>query len=236
MTFPAVVGTPTTTAQSTANTVRNIDLPTGITAGERIIIVITTDNAGAVTFTPPTGFSAIAGAASSSTVCNGAAFEKIATGSESGTITCTVSTSCTNSMACAYRVSGAHASTVSEAAATTGTSTTPNPPSKTPSWGSDDTLWIAAFGKRASSALNTYPANYTTDQTSNNINNIRTAMATRQVAASSEDPGSYGIASSVGWHAITIAVRPSAVVAISYPRLERGVRGLMRGVAGGNFS
>ena len=209
MAFPSVTGTPLGTAQSTANTLRNIDLPTGITAGELIVIVITTDNTGAVTFTPPSGFSAISGAASSSTVCDGAAFYKIANGTETGTITCTVSTSCTNSYATAYRVTSWHGAAAPEAAATTGTSTTPDPPSLSPSWGSAETLWIAAFGKRASAGLTSYPTNYSTDQVSGTINNVRTAMATRQNSAASEDPGVYTIGSSVGWHAITIGVRPA---------------------------
>ena len=207
--FPAIAGTPLATTHSGAGTSRNIDLPTGIALNDLVIIVITTANSTAVTFTPPSGFTAISGAASSSTVCNGAAFYKFCNGTETGTITCTVSSSTSDSTATATRISGADTATAPTATAATGTSNQPNPPNHTAAWGVEKNLWMAAFGKRASSGFVSYPISYSLGQVGDNNNDVRTNSAAREVEASSENPNGFTTVASVGWHAITIAIKPA---------------------------
>lgn len=205
--FPDIAGTAVATTHNGAGTNRNIALPTGIANGDLVIIGITTDNSSGVTFTPPSGFLPVAGGATSGTV-NGAAFYKFCDGTETGTITAAVSSSCSNSLAVATRISGADPATPPTATAATGTSTTPNPPSHTPAWGLAKTLWLALFGKRASGTFNSYPADYDLGQVGNTINSVQTRMAGRQAMAASEDPGSFSIGSSIAWHAMTIAIKP----------------------------
>lgn len=211
MAFPSIAGTPVATTQSASTTSRDITIPTGVVAGEWLIAFITTSNSTAITFTPPSGWSAVSGAASSSTVCNGDAFCKVADGTEGGTtVTCTISAAATNSVACCYRVESADSSTPPEAIATTGTSAAPDSPSLSPSWGAADTFWFSVYGKRATAVFNSYPANYTLGQLLGNISGCRTASAGRQLNAATEDPGAYSMSASIGWHAITVAVKPGA--------------------------
>ena len=205
MGFPAVAGTPASYSWGISTASRLIAIPEGVVAGERLIAIITTDHAAAVTWTPPSGWTEIAEI--SSTVCNGAVFEKVANGSESGLVTAVASASCTNSVACCYRVANAHPSTPSEIATATGTSTAPDPPSRTASWGVEENLAIAAMGKRASSAFSAYPSGYATAQLSGTQGNVLSAMATRQTTGATEDPGSFTLGTSVGWWAATIMVR-----------------------------
>jgi hypothetical protein len=98
----------------------------------------------------------------------------------------------------------------------TGSSTTPNPGSITPSWGAENDNIFIAVAFRDDSAANTitaYPANYSTAQADKN--NISSALnvggAVRIVASggSPEDPGSFTISASETWGAYTIAVRPA---------------------------
>lgn len=205
--FPEIVGTPVATTQNALTATRNITLPTGIVAGELVVIPITVGGT-SITFTPPTGFTEVAGALSSGTI-NGTAFYKFCDGSESGTITCTTSATVLLSAATAMRISGADSGTAPTATATTGTSTTPDPPNHTPAWGSAKNLWIAAFGKNASASFTSYPTNYSLAKVGGAVSNIRTNSAARQLEASSEDPGNFTISASIEWHAMTIAVKPA---------------------------
>lgn len=206
MGFPAIAGTPTSYSWGISTASRLIAIPADVVAGERLIAIITSDHTSAVTWTAPSGWTEIA-EVSSGLWCNGAVFEKIADGSESGLVTAVASASCTNSVACCYRVSNAHPSAASEVATAAGTSTTPDPPSRTASWEADENLAIAVMGKRASAAFSAYPSGYTTDQLSATQGNVLSAMATRQTTGATEDPGSYTLGTSVGWWAATIMVR-----------------------------
>ena len=213
MAYPQVVGTPVTTAQSNSTSSRNITLPSGIAAGDLLLLFLVVGTSSAVTFTPPSGFSAVAGAGTSSTTCNADAFYKIADGTESGTVISVLSAPTNISVASAYRVQGADPAYAPEGVATTGTGTAPNPPSLTPSWGSAETLWFATFGKRTGilSSLSAYPADYTSNQTTRDESTVMIGVATDEVATGTENPGSYTLTSSADWMASTIAVRPLSV-------------------------
>lgn len=206
--FARIVGTPATNADTSTGTSRNISLPSGITAGERIVIIITADQVG-VTFTPPSGFSKITGSEVTSS-CSGVAFEKkVASGSESGTINCNASLSLGASAAIAMRVAGAHATQAGEAATTnSGGSSAPNPPSVTPSWGNEQNCWIAAAGCRGNRTVSSYPASYPSGQTQISTGaSAMTAIAARAFPATTEDPAAYALSGSSPVYGMTIAIR-----------------------------
>src|SRR6185369_512441 len=97
--------------------------------------------------------------------------------------------------------------------ASTGNSTTINPPALTPSWGSDMTLWLTAAGHGREFALTSSPPNYSNTERSNSstaTGNCTTLSARRELTAASDDPGNFVIASAFQWVAQTIAVRPRA--------------------------
>lgn len=108
-----------------------------------------------------------------------------------------------------FRITGAHASAAPEGGSATGTSTQPNPPSVTPSWGSAADLLISYAALASTSALSSYPTNYTDNQFANSSGDLSVAVATRGATVVSEDPGVFTFGTSRDWRAGTIAVRPA---------------------------
>ncbi len=209
MSFPIVQGV-TTSTQAANSTTTVINLPPGVAAGELVLAFLGTDSgAGANTWPSPwvelkddagTGFEA------------GIAY-LIASGGETS-VTVTHSTERGNAIA--MRISGWHGTTPPEVTtAATGSSTTPNPGSLTPSWGADDTLWIAAMFADDSAVpfpVTAWPTNYTDNQTqgSTAASACDVAIATRNLNAASEDPGTFTMTGTETWSAYTVAVRPAA--------------------------
>lgn len=119
-----------------------------------------------------------------------------------------------------YRISGWHGATVPEVGTlASGTSATPDPPSLSPSWGAEDTLWIAyARSERGDNTYTGAPTNYTNlayDNDGAGAGAGAVASARRELNASSEDPGAFTPSSSAAWIANTVAVRPAASTTFS---------------------
>lgn len=90
--------------------------------------------------------------------------------------------------------------------------TTPDPPSLAPTWGADDTLWLACFGEgNGNRAVVTYPTNYTNGRNDRWNDGLGFALgsATRLLNATSDDPGTYLLNANDIWDGFTIAVEPS---------------------------
>jgi hypothetical protein len=124
----------------------------------------------------------------------------------------------------AYRITGTDRSITPTVGTTaTGSSTTPNPPSATVTGGPKDVLAIACFSRGGEiadddSLVSSFPTNYTLGQVEKSSGTAGTnlagiiASAARQIsAASSEDPGTF-TASTGAWRAQTIIVYPRVVV------------------------
>jgi hypothetical protein len=94
----------------------------------------------------------------------------------------------------------------------TGNSTGPDPDTLTASWGSDSNLWIATLGADSGLPMSAWPTNYT----DNNVESFgltsagELAIATRGLAAASDDPGAFTMSISDTWSAFTLVVRPAA--------------------------
>lgn len=210
MAFPQVAST--SSGNSGANTTSpSLTLPSGITAGDLLIMAFCVDS---TTPTPtwPSGWTQIF--THTATEIQLQARYRIADGSEGASISLTTG----NFGSCyfGYRITGHDAAT---APATTGNTTSnnnqPNPASLNPSgWDIEDTLWIAMCGwDNGTTSLSSYPTDYSSNQLTNRWNNsdgVGIAAATREVAAASEDPGVFTISTSIRWAARTIAVRPAA--------------------------
>lgn len=94
----------------------------------------------------------------------------------------------------------------------TATSTVPNPPSITPSWGAEDTMYIALTTWNTDAGTVTFPTNYDDNQNDSQVGTVcGTAYASREINGSPEDPGTFTV-TSVAWAAFTIAVRPASGV------------------------
>lgn len=132
-----------------------------------------------------------------------------------------VQSAASRSVWCAFRITGANKSIAPEIGTTaTGTSTTPNPPSRAVTGGPKDVLSIVCFaaaGELADddSLVTTFPTNYneifvekTGGTGGTNLGGILGAGARRLTAVSTEDPGTFTQNASRAWRAQTIIVHP----------------------------
>lgn len=142
---------------------------------------------------------------------------KIAIGTESGNFTATLGNSDTEQGGWrVFRItdwfgSSGGITTLGSGSGGT-TSSTPNPPSVTPSWGADDTLWVAAMAADTSRTVSAFPTNYTTTSSdvSGGAGGATLGVAFRSLNAASQDPGTFTISANDDWACFTVAIRPAA--------------------------
>src|SRR6185312_8945180 len=144
MAFPSP-GTPLSTGFASSVTSMAVSMPASVASGDRLVAFVSVRNSGTWS-TIPTGWSQLkqqtgGGSASQLTI-----FEKIADGTEGGTTATWIASLATTAIWQVIDITGAHASSASEVTSTSGDASAANPPSLTPTWGADDTLWIAIAG------------------------------------------------------------------------------------------
>lgn len=177
------------------------------------------------------GFTEISDQGSSTTMGVGVAY-KIASGTESGSLTVSQAGTVTgHASLCLMAIPGAHTSTAPEVLSPKADATTaqPDPASFDPAnWGTEDTLWIAVYCSGMTSGTGTWiatgtttPTNYTNWADSNTADNstvgqTEIAVTFRQVNAASEDAGVAGVdTSNARSSAFVIAVRPTSEVSVA---------------------
>jgi len=132
----------------------------------------------------------------------------ISDGTEDGT-DITVTTSAANKIAYTiYRITGADS--LEAGVAVGATTTNPNPPSFSPSGGSDSYLWIAVIGVSWGETVSAGPSGYTNLTTATNADSNNAAIGTSEFEneAASDDPGTATITSNEVSIANTIAIVP----------------------------
>jgi hypothetical protein len=204
MAFPTVAAR-ADSQTTTGNMNHTVSLPTGIVNGNKLIVAFVCD--GQETPGWPAGWTQIA--IRSTTGLTTECRERAADGTEGATITVTT-TAAAEAGHRSWRITGHHASSPTEGDTSSGAAgTTADPPNLIPSWGADDTLWIAVAGRDINTAtISSYPTNYTDGFTGQNGRVISTAE--RQLNAASEDPGVFTYTGSVLSRNATLAVRPAA--------------------------
>jgi hypothetical protein len=211
MASPSVTGTPTTSALTSGSTFI-VNLPLGIVAGETLLVFIYDSGGG----------SAPAGWTKTFPFNNLEVYFRLADGTEGSTVTITITSS--KAAAVAYRITGAADPTVSgvyQASGASGASgTNPDPPSVTPTGGSQDYLFAAVAGVNADVTATAYPTNYSMGQktvssggTGSGSTKRGIAVAFRQLTASTDDPGTFTFSGAGTWDANTLAVFPAAAAA-----------------------
>jgi len=133
---------------------------------------------------------------------------RIADGTEGATINVTTGTA-QMSAHTSFRITGY--SGVPEAATEgVNTSANPNSPSLVPSWGAQDTLWIALCCYNVNETVTVYPTNYTGDRNdyANDAEGVGIGTAQRELNAASENPDAFTISGAQKWIANTIAIMP----------------------------
>jgi hypothetical protein len=154
-------------------------------------------------------------------------------GLEPASYTLTTSSS-TRTARIAYRISGAQNPSVTApqiATTGTGTSATPDPPSVSPSGGSQDYLFIAFAGMGGEEIDddtwgNTPPTNYTPSPprqkscgtAGTNLGGLVLSAERALTTGSAEDPGTFGVDVSAAWRSQTLCIHP-ATPAVYLPEL-----------------
>lgn len=163
-------------------------------------------------------------------VCIGVAY-KISDGTETGTFTVTQAATISGHAAFVLlSIPGAHPTAAPEVGAIAGGSNSAaDPTALSPSWGADDTLWVATAGIKefatggSFTGLASAPTNYSnyvdTGISGDVLGGAEGAVAFRQLNASSEDVGGFTLDTSNARNAaMVVAVRPAPPVAA--PRYE----------------
>jgi len=210
-----VIASYATYGSSTATTSHAIPMPSGIVAGDLLVILFGT--ADSVTHTMPSGWTTHVGVAFSGFTGVTLATYKIATGSEGSTATITTSANARDA-AVALRITGGRSGLVNNTdyatfGAVLGNTSTPNPGSVTPAWGSANNLWLQALGMRSNSvSVSAYPTGYTLGQivasTSGGVSNYRIAVSGKQLLAATEDADAYTLSGSTACNFLSPVIRP----------------------------
>lgn len=200
MTFPSVAGTNSGT--NSATTSHTINFPASVASGDLLVLVTACES----------GFLTIDGFSELVAINNGVVgrvYYKVATGSEGGSATFTTGGSVESCYAI-YRITGQNASGFIEDGSA---SADADPASLTPSWGSADTLWLACIAGRNSSnpQITAAPSGYSSLVAADveaGIFDICCAIAYRQNAAATEDPGAFTAPGGTNAASVTVGIRP----------------------------
>lgn len=209
MAFPTVAnrtGAATTTAATT------LVVPFTQTTGDFVIIFIANDTTTISTLSD--GFSQI----TDNTGATRIIYKSSLAGTEGGDCTITFSGSC-KACATSYNIQGASTTDTPQfSTVTTGTSTSPDPGSLSPTGGAKDYLWFAFAGlggEDAAAPISSAPTDFTNLTTRSTgtagavATNSSLGTAERQLNASSLDPGAFTLSTTRDWRAYTVAVHPA---------------------------
>ncbi len=237
-TFPTVNDALTQTFTSTSNT-HNVNMPSTVNSGDLLIIYFGSDN---TIVTTPSGWTLeFSGTPDSFAELN--VYSKVADGTEGGTSVNVQTSGSVRASSNVYRITDyfGNASGI-EVSGTTGDSINPNSPSLSPSWGSEDTLWISGFGAGpGADNIATYPSSYTNGifirSGSSGVNEHYSAgSARRELATATENPGQFGLSASDHWGAATIAIRPGEGAAGYANKVINITGGKVNGVDSANIA
>lgn len=215
MAFPTYQSV-TDTDFGTSVTSMAVNMPATVDSGDRLVALCHVRNAGTWT-TVPTGWANLKEQAGGGAVGELSIFEKIADGTEDGGTATWVTGTSTSAAWQVIRITGAHASTASEVSSTSGDVSAADPPSETASWGgTEDNLWLAIAGHSAvvTNPWSAAPTNYSgfaQNGASSGGAAVAVAHGYRQLAADTEDPGTFTVdGSNRFWAAATMVIRPAA--------------------------
>lgn len=194
--FPAYEGYKTDYSSSAAST--SVDIP-ACDAGDYLVMFVDSDYAPSY----PEGWSLLA---------SGSGYYinyKVADGTEGSSITITFGSSYTKAVYMTYCISGADGIEVSSIA--TGSSTTPDPPSFTPTHGLGNYLWLPSGSIARATTLSSGPSGYSNSRYYGNLTYYGVYAATKTSTASTENPEVFTLGYSEDWATFTTALYSSAV-------------------------
>ena len=237
MTFPVIQQSTTgVVGTAAAASTSVITLPSTINSGDMLLAIFTANGGTGSTITWNSSAVGTWTQLASNTQSTGFRSEiwyRFADGTEDGkNVTIDLDTARTSAWI-VYRVSGISPVTpnITSADFAQSSTSTPNPPSLTPSWGQQDTLWLAVLSHGGlSGTITGVPANYSNNVASYGSGTTRVSIFStdRSLNASTEDPGTYTRSSTGNSLALTIALRGVGVQVTSanatFYANESGVR------------
>lgn len=195
-------------ASSAGGTTLSATLPSGIVAGDIIIIILAIAAGTSRTFTTPTGYTDLRNTTAGGNLRRVGILKRTADGSEGSFVSIAISgTGSPGVSALAALIGGASSGPEISASGSSGSSTSPNPPSLAPSV-AGNYLWIAVEAHQHVNPASAGPSGYSNLVTSSisATENSSVGMAFRTYSGSSEDPGAFTIPNSSQWFADTIAI------------------------------
>jgi hypothetical protein len=193
-------------ALTTAGLSLTITLPTGHASGDLLIIGVSLD--GNRTMTAPDGWNLLANR--TDTTANRHTVWYKTRGSTESNPNITWLTTTELGTWYAFAITTGTWSGTPEVTTAYASSANPNAPSLSPSWGVNETLWLALHGWDYNRTSSTNPTNYTnrTYQAGSSTASAghRTHSRTNQVAT--EDPSQITISATDTWYAYTVAIKP----------------------------
>lgn len=219
--FPVVAAT-SSSAQTGDLRSHMINLPTGISRGDLLLIFYTDKSSGSSTI-QTNGWTLLYEQSNATSVAlRRSAYYRIADGTEGSTAEFTTSAN-ERSAHTAYRILSGTYQGVPISGKVAGSSidnNAPNPPGHNPGWGIKNILWLAAAHTVADDNTPTpsVPGNYENLLTSftgnNGTSHARVVTAQRELTAENEDPGSFTLGSAVAWFANTVAIQGSGYATV----------------------
>lgn len=222
MAFPVIAGTNTTNGSgATANAA--VNLPSSIGRGDLLLILHR--NSDGTASHGLSGWTNLFNDNSDASLNRTSLWYKLADGTESGTVTITQTSSKFASIS--WRITAALPPSIQApefATLVTGTSTTPDPGTVTPTGGAKDYLflWLGGWeNEQTSPPAAPLPTNYTNSIGADSgtagvvTTNCRVATVSRTANASSENPGTWTISVSDDWTATVLAIHPLPDVTVT---------------------
>lgn len=197
--FPEVRSTAAGSGGSTSATSHNAGLPSSYNSGDLLILIMAAQINASGAWNTPSGWTSFLTGFNGNSQGHVRAVYKTASGSEGSTVTITnaAATRASWNSYAIYNHDSGQAPT-SQASPDSGASTTADPPSLTPSWGSYKNLWIALVSSKESNTPSVNPTSYgnaiTGTVTATNGPTLHSVR--RQLEASSDDPSAFTIGSS----------------------------------------
>lgn len=217
MAFPAVQSR-TTGASSAVATTHTVTLPATINAGDFLLVAFTCGNASAPTVTwdntTAGTWTSIGTAVQGAGNVRGSYYSKVADGTEgSAALSIGLSASAQASWII-WRITGCEGTV--EIASAGGTTATVTFPALAPTWGAEDTLWLAVAHMANSPTVSTYSTSYTdpTRSAGSGASRNTTESCERLLNTSSETPSAWTLSGGTQHVQFTVAIRAATAVGI----------------------
>lgn len=187
--YPTVVSI-NTSQETSVTTQHTVDLPLNLAVGDLVLVLFAArDKAHTVTW--PAGWNELVLDYSSDVRTSGGVIYRVIDGSEGSSITVTTNSTQWSASIAAHIVDYQGVPEIQAASWSSGTHQ-PNPPNLNVSW-DNPTLWLAGLCGHSIGTVNIYPSTYT-DGTYWQYGSLSiVAFAQKELWASSEDPGVYGL-------------------------------------------